>query len=221
MPVPTHLYVTFRGTFKTTPETWSFGLRFSRDNPAGEDATLGDIDIPGMATDCGTFFNTTAAKIPSDVLLTDVRGYIIGTDGRMEGNPEIVDVTASTYDGAVAPVYPTQVCCVVTHVAANRGPARFGRVFLPTAGNLGTGKVMSSTEADGIREAYTAFVKNCSDRIDLELAQSAVQLNISATGAEGFKQTVDHHEVGVVLDTLRSRRRAMVENRRAGGHIDW
>ena len=221
MPVPTHLRVVFRGTFKTTPETWSFGLKFSRDNPAGDDASLSDIDIPGMASACGTFFNTTAAKIPTDVLLTDVRGYIIGTDGRMEGNPEIVDVTSSTYDGAVAPVYPPQICLVMTHVAANRGPARFGRVFLPTAMGIGTDKRASTTDANACREAYTTFVKACSDLIDLELTQSAQQLNISDRGAEGTRQTVDHHEVGRVLDTLRSRRKGMLEERLAGGHIDW
>lgn len=221
MPVPTHLRVVFRGVFLGTPEAWSFGLKFSRDNPAGDDASLDDIDIAGMATDCQTFFGTAAAGIPQACKLIDVRGYIIGTDGKMEGNPEIVDVSGTNIVGSPSTKYPPQVCLVMTHVAANRGPARYGRVFLPTALAVQTTDLrLSTAAADGARTAYTNFVKACSDRIDLELTQSAEQLNISATGA-GFRQTVDHHEVGLALDTLRTRRRSMAEERRPGGHIDW
>jgi hypothetical protein len=221
MPVPTHLRVVFRGEFVGTPETWSFGLKFSRDNPAGDDANLGDIDIAGMATDCGTFMGTSGARFPGHCKLLDVRGYIIGTDGKMEGNPEIVDVSSLGLLGASTSTHPPQVCLVMTHVAADRGPARFGRTFLPTAAPLvSTDLRVSTANAATIREAYTTFVKACSNRIDLELTQSAVQLNISDR-AGGVRQTVDHHEVGRVLDTLRSRRRAMDEDRLPGGHIDW
>jgi len=221
MTVPTHLRVVFRGIFVGTPETWSFGLKFSRDNTVGLDASLSDVDTPGMKDAWVTFAANTASKIPNNVKLMDVRSYIIGTDGKMEGNPEIVDVSALNLIGATALAYPPQVCVVMTHVGPDRGPARFGRAFLPTAANInGTDSRMTTTVADGIRTAYTTFVKTCSDKIDLEVASSAVQLNISNVGA-GARQTVDHHEIGLVFDTLRSRRRAMLEERRAGGHIDW
>jgi len=221
MPVPTHLRVVFRGIFEGTPETWSFGLKFSRDNTVGADASLSDIDIPGMASHWGVFANTSNAGIPANAALTDVRGYIIGTDGKMEGNPEIFEVTNEDYDGVVSAKYPPQICVCVTHVAANRGPARFGRSFLPTALAMdATTSKMTTTTADNFLAAYTFFVKQCSDEIDLELTQSASQLNISAVGA-GARQEVDHHEVGLAFDTLRSRRRALVEERRVGAHIDW
>lgn len=219
--VPTHLRVVFRGIWVGTPETWSFGLHFSRDNTVGLDASLADVDTTQMKNKCKDFFLNGAAKIPSAAQLTDVRSYIIGTDNKMEGSPELVECTGENIKGVAGTIYPPQVALVMTHVAAERGPARFGRVFLPTSAPLDTDMRVSVLQTGMIRDAYVTFIKACSDQIDLDVTASAVGLNISQVGSAGHRQTIDHVECGRVLDTLRSRRRALVEERNVGGHIDW
>lgn len=220
MPVPTHFKFVFRGEYELTPETWSFGFHMSRDNESGLDAGTGDIVQANVTTALTTFFNTNAAMIPDNAKATDWRCYVIGEDGRMEGNPLVVDVSTLSLDGSTAMKYPPQVACVVTTVGADRGLARFGRFYLPTAGTIGTDSRMGSGTAQGIAEAASTFMKDVSNAVDLELTQSSEGLNISAAGA-GARQTIDHIECGRVLDTLRSRRRAMVEERYSTGHIDW
>jgi hypothetical protein len=67
-------------------------------------------------------------------------------------------------------------------------------------------------------------MKAVSDGIDLEVTQSAVGLNISATSVSnpaGVRQEIDHLEVGRVYDTLRNRRKSMLEDRIVHGPIDW
>ena len=52
--------------------------------------------------------------------------------------------------------------------------------------------------------------------------QSSTGLNVSTRGGpDGTKQVIDHVEVGRVLDTLRTRRRALLEDRQIDAHIDW
>jgi len=218
---PVHFYVSFRGIFKSTPEAWSFGLRFSRDNPAGGDANMDDIDVENMGDALKVFMQNTQSAFPDSAQFTEVRGYLIGPDGKMQGNPEIVDFTSQNVVGATANKYPPQVCLVATHVALNRGPGRYGRAYIPTAATIGTDMRVTVGVAGAFLSAYTTFVKAVSNEIDLELTQSSEQLNISRVGAGGARQTVDHHEVGRRLDTLRSRNRSMVEERLPGGHIDW
>lgn len=221
MPVPTHLRVVFRGVFLTTPETWSFGLKFSRDNTVGTDAGYGDFDLGAMKDAFTNMVQQGDSKWPTNAELSDIRAYIIGTDGLTEGTPLLEECTPDHIHGVTSVKYPNQVCMVITHVASERGPARFGRVFLPTAADMGGNTLVPSGIGNPLREIYTTFVKDCSDAIDLEGTQSSEQLNISKNGSGGTRQAVDHHEIGQVLDTLRSRRRALVENRSAGGHIDW
>lgn len=221
MTVPTHFRIVFRGVWKNTPETWSFGLHFKRNEPAGPDATLGDVDVAAMKNDCKNFFLAGASKIPSSAQLTDVRGYQIGTDGKMQGSPELVDCSDENIVGVSGSVYPPQIALVMTHVGAERGPGRFGRVFLPTSAPLDTDLRISAIQAGMIRDEYVNFIKNCSDRVDLTGIFTSSNLeNISAV-AGGAKQAVHHVECGRVLDTLRSRRRGLVEERAVGGAIDW
>lgn len=223
MPVPTHFKFVFRGVFDNTEETWSFGMHFTRTVEAGPDAGVGAIDTSGVTTALGTFFNTAAAGIPTWCTATDWRAYEIGTDGRMENEPLLVDLTTDDIDGAASGSrLPPQCALAVTTVADNRGPGRYGRFYLPTALIIELSDLrVSIANATGVATAVTAFLKGISDSIDLPgTLGSAGGLNISKSGA-GFKQDIDHVEVGRVIDTLRSRRRALLEERVVGGQIDW
>lgn len=221
--VPSHFRFTARGTFTGTPEIWSFGWHFNRVVVGGTDAGLSDIDESAVTTALGTFFGQ--GIMDSGVLLTDWRAYVIGTDNKMEGNgPLLHDATGDDIHGSGGKIYPPQVALCVTLVADNRGPARFGRMYLPgPALSLGTDRRYTDTQCDSIATAVSAFLKDVSDAIDIPgTIQSAAACNVSSRPAGGGTiQDVDHVEVGRALDTLRTRRNQLLEERHVGGQIDW
>jgi hypothetical protein len=143
----------------------------------------------------------------------------------MEADPLLVDVTGGTpVAGTFANKYPPQIACCVTLVANNRGPAKYGRLFLPgPATALSADLRIGETEATAVAEGVTLFLKAVADSIDLTLPTASSEcLNVSVRGGpDGTKQTVDHVEVGRVLDTIRTRRNKMDEERHVHGHIDW
>lgn len=223
MAVPTHFRFTARGTFAGTPEIWSFGWHMGRVVEDGADAELDDIDESGVTTALATFFG--AGIIDTTVHLVDWRAYVIGTDGRMEGNgPLLHDATGDSIAGTGTVRYPPQVAAVVSLIAANRGPAQYGRFYVPgPTAVLETDRRLSSANAQTLANAASAFLKDVSDAIDLplELGSSAAKNVSSRGGGAGTMQTVDHVEVGRVLDTLRSRRNGMIEERYVDAQIDW
>lgn len=225
MTVPTHFKFTFRGIFQGTPETWSFGVHYARALDLGGDAGLSDIDESVVSEAITTFL--AAAKVSNAVECTDWRAYVIGTDGRMEGNgPLLHEFAPNTVKGNVSDVlHPPQCTIAVTTVATNRGPARFGRFYIPgSATGLGGDWRVPAATAQEIGGAAAAFLKRISDAIDLPgSTASARGVNVSdrPLGGPGTMQDIDHVEVGRVYDTLRNRRKSLLEDREIRAHIDW
>lgn len=226
MAVPTHFRFNVRGHFAGTPEFWQTGAHFSRDVDLAGDAELGDISESGVTDAVLAFFATS--NFPTAVVLDDWRMYQIGTNGKMEGNgPKLHTFEANTYKGtASTPRYPPQVALVATLVAVNRGPARFGRMYLPSPmASMQSDLRISAADALTWATNVGAFLKAVSDSIDLPgTTLSAKGLNISpgpAGSTEGTRQEIDHIEVGRALDTLRNRRKSLLEERAVGGHLDW
>lgn len=223
--VPTHFKFVFRGVFRSSPETWSFSCRMSRDNTIGVDALLTDISVAGV--DAAVFGLMQSTLIRDTVEMVDWRAYIIGADGLMEGNgPLLREYAPAELKGTATGVqFPPQVALVVTTVGPNRGPARFGRFYLPGPSKaLQADSRLSIADAAAYVTVTTNFLKAVSDSIDLEGTQSSEGLNISpgpAGSAEGTRQAIDHVEVGRVYDTLRNRRKSLLEEREVSGHIDW
>lgn len=222
MPVPTHFKFVFRGEFVGTPEIWSFGVKFNRHVEGQADANIGDVNDGPITTAFDTFMAGGAEGFGTWARATDWRLYQIGTDGRMEGNPLFVDCTGLGIQGGAAPVYPPQIALVVTTVGDDRGPARFGRFYLPapTATFAADGR-LTVQKATDYATHVTTFLKAISAAIDLPLTVgSSSGVNISDRGG-GVKQEIDHVEVGRVLDTLRSRRNHLLEERYVHTQIDW
>lgn len=220
MPVPTHFKFTFRGDFKETPEHWSFGMHFSRDNVAGPDQTVSDIDTDAVTDALRAFFDSGVGQVPNNALATDWRAYEIGTDGRMENDPLVVDLTGEAIDGSGGMAYPPQICTVITTVAEHRGPARFGRFYLPTRLPIASDSRATASDCTNLVEAVSTFMKDVSNAIDMGVGGSSEGLNISAISG-GHRQAIDHLECGRALDTLRNRRKSLLEERVSTGHIDW
>lgn len=219
-----HFKFTFRGIFTNTPEIWSFGCHMSRLFAGAPDAGVDDIDNDAVTSALRALLsNGGSSTFGQAVHATDWRAYEIGTNGRMEGNPLVVDVSADSIGGTGGTVYPPQVSLCVTTVADNRGPARFGRFYLPgPSASLGSDLRLSAGVADGYGEAATQFLKSVSDAVDALGLRSSSGLNVSGLpSSSGTNQIIDHVEVGRVLDTIRTRRNGMLEDRQVHGHIDW
>jgi hypothetical protein len=225
MPVPTHFKVTVRGDFLNSPEHWSFGFHLTRTNVANEDATKGDVRQGDMTAALTAFM--ASGIFSNKIEVRDWRLYEIGTNGKMQNNSPILvefapGILKGTSNGAI---FPSQCSVAVSLIANNRGPAQRGRFFLPgVVTTVGDDWLLGDSVAGVIRGAATTFIKACSDAIDLDLANSAEVCNVS-TGPPGSTtgtlQVVDHVEVGRVVDTIRNRRRSLLEQYSVGGHIDW
>lgn len=216
-----HLRFTFRGDFVGTPEQFSFGFHMSRQETGQPDATVDDINTGAVTSALTAFWQQGDPAIPTNAKLTDWRAYNIDNTGHMEGNPLLVDVSAANITGGQTIKFPPQVALVITTVGANRGPARFGRFYLPTAATMDATMRMSVSSATAAADSCTAFMKAVSDAVDIPLRISGVDgINVSGIGA-GTNQVIDHLEVGRALDTLRNRRKSLLEERHVHGHIDW
>lgn len=216
-----HFRFTVRGDFTGTPEHFSFGFHMQSQVESFPDADLVDIDESAVTAAVTAFWQSGSPAIGTNAKLTDWRAYKIGTDGRMVGNPLLHDMSAANVAGGQTVRYPPQIALVMTTVGANRGPGRFGRFYLPTAVQLDADMRISVSSATAAADSATAFLKAVSDAIDLpDTTLSAAGLNVSGIGA-GTNQQIDHLECGRALDTLRNRRKSLLEDRHVHGHIDW
>lgn len=219
---PEHLKIVWRGVFLETPEEWSFSAKFSGDVTLWADAELSNINKTGMLTAYSACFNT--ADWQSSVELREWRAYKIGETGKMLGNPRIeVLPVADRQKGTSVARFPTDTSLCVTTEAANRGPARLGRFYLPgPAKPLGSDHRLSVANATAYVNTITTFLKGVSDQIDFDdvVFQGSDMLNISGVGA-GTRQDVRNIRVGRVYDRIERRRRSMEEDYQVSGTIDW
>jgi hypothetical protein len=221
MPVKTHFRIVFRGVFTGTPEIWSYSTKFSRARPLGEDATLSDISESGVSAAAAAFHEDTMFQ--DVVRLTEWRAYQIGTDGKMEGDPLLVDLSSDPSNGTgTTRAYPTDVALCVTTVGSDRGHGRYGRFYLPGPhAQLGSDRLIATSWLDPVVTRTVQFLKDVSDSIDLpgEIGSSEM-LNIS-NDSSSTSQVVQSVKIGRVLDRISRRRNAMTEDYHDSGHIDW
>lgn len=223
MAIPSHLKIVFRGVFENTEEEWSFSTKWHRTVSASPDAGVNDINDAAVTNAISALIGASGtARFSSSILATEWRAYVIGTNGRMEGNPKQV-LLATPVRGTNQNTFPSSTSLVITTVADNRGPARFGRFFLPGPACPLTDFRLTVAQAQAYGAVATAFVKSVSGAIDLPgTIESSAMVNASVLPAPGGTlQDVDRLEVGRVLDNLSTRRRQLDEERESAGQIDW
>lgn len=223
MAVPTHFKFVFRGIFENTEEEWSFSVKYRRDVQNFPDATVEDIDDAAVTAALTALMGASGVgAFSSSILATEWRAYAQGTDNRAEGDIKKV-ILGTPARGGTPNKYPSQISLCVTTVADDRGPGRLGRFYLPAPTGALTDFRLTTTIATNYAVVTTAFLKAVSDAIDLpNTTDSAPAVNISGLPVlTGTKQDIDHVEVGLVLDTIQTRRRQLVEERYEHTQIDW
>lgn len=221
MAVPHHLKIVFRGIFATSPEEWSFSTKWDTDMSFEDDPNLSDIHADQVLTACSTLFGNS--KWAAGMKMTEWRAYFIKSDGLMEGNPRQELITpGSEPQGSGGTRLPSQVSLCVTTEAAARGPARFGRFYLPgPAAAVQADWRMSEADCESYLASIVQFLKDVSDSIDVPGSTRSVDMvNISGIGT-GTMQTVKTVRVGRVYDTQRRRRSQLEEAYEVSGDIDW
>jgi hypothetical protein len=226
--VPPHIRVVARGNFVSnsgalvgTGEGWSMSWKFSDGGDGIQTgAQASDVHVENIANRLGEEIDTN--RYSNHVSLFMVTAYRIKADGKMDGNPNLFTFSGGTEPRGNGSVdYPPQVALVVTSVAQNRGPARFGRFYLPAPSVSLQGDMrLDNASAQLYLDSWVACLKDMSDEVDLGVTHSSELVNIS-TLQGGVQQGVDRLEVGRVLDTHRSRRRNLLEERVVGTHVDW
>jgi len=226
--VPKHLKVVIRGIFNGTPEIWSYSLKFKSNFTLSEDNKAARLDQAEVKAAITAFH--TGGVFTSMVWCTGWRAYDIGTDGKMEGNPVIVDYAGADIakggGGANLPI--TTSMCITTE-AANRGPGRYGRFFLPLPSqNVGTDGRWSTAGVDSVMNATLTFVKAISAASKPNDVVPMLNISAESTGSsKGYgahgpeSQEVKRLKAGLVPDVIQSRSNKLLEEYRQTSDISW
>lgn len=198
-----HLLLSLSGTVYGT-DIFNFGLRFSHDTlaPAPEPPVTVPVDV---VTACTTYFQH-AGMVSNQAHLTLIKLNEIGVDGRYVEDVTVLHEIDPYVAGASSSHQPPQVSLAVsTTTAVTRGRAHAGRWYLPLPGYLpDTDGRLASAASQDAADAAATFVGDLNDA--LTGWKAAVMSPLGAT------HRITGIRVGRVLDTLRSRRSAFVED---------
>lgn len=188
--------------------SWSLALRRSEFNLPVPD------EVPQGVIDAVTTFHTTAnIGTSSQSHLTGIKLNLIGTDGRYASDGEtVLHEFVPPVAGAGTPGMPSQCALAVTlGTAATRGRASRGRFYLPRlAGSPQADGRLTPSNVENVAEAASLFIEN------LHAALPGYRVAVTSNIGQGTIREVTHVEVGRVIDTIRTRRNSLDEDRFVG-----
>jgi hypothetical protein len=208
-----HYLIAFGGPLYTT-EIWSSSIRMSLslDSSLVEHPTWCADHIDDVVSDISDYVNSWAFGLQAKL------GYVkfnkINADGHYADPTATVErfLTGTLPEGPASTTYPAQVTtCVTHHSARARGVGSRGRMFLPvptTAISTTTGK-MAVGAGTTIATAHAIFINNLNEWPGAEPHSGAECSIVSKKDASVNKIT--SVSCGLVLDTIRTRRNALVE----------
>ncbi len=206
-----HTRVTFGGTFgavSTAVEQWSF--RFNLNGVATP-------DTPGALANVlkDAWQTHLAARCRSRVRLTQVKVANINAEGKYAGaTPPGIWTGDIAATGADNTLVPNQVALAISLTTGLRGPSSRGRFYLPLpVYSADTDGRLDAASVNTMRTAAVAFL----DAVNLA-ASNATPLSSRKVGIlsrNGTNPQVTGVRVGKVPDTMRSRRRSMLEEHSA------
>lgn len=151
------------------------------------------------------------AAFPGHTFLDGVAYYRAKADGNSTtGTWQRSAVTATTQGMGIAST-PLQIATVVTLDALGARGGRFGRFYLPGLAQGYTGGVMDTQ----IAVQFVTAVRTCLTAVNTALTAAVegdAELVVASGRGNGENRPVRQVRVGVVPDTMRSRRRSLDEN---------
>lgn len=216
MARPAHMLVTFsgiQGTQAAPLDIWTFGVRFqsNRWNP----------DAAAAAAFAGHYATHLAPLFTTRVRLQKVRVAQIGALGHVDRDSSgaymqgdaIVDTPGSTaLSSAAQGLYPPQTSLVISLGSARAGATGKGRFFLPAPADQinATDLRLSSSQVTALGNSVKSFL-NAMGSWNPANTTFGSWGGPAVVSSKGYVSQVTNVRVGRSLDTLRSRRSAMVE----------
>lgn len=207
MAFPTrHLLVNLSGRLRGN-ETWSISYRMTDPHPIGDRAAHEEL-LEGVATVTKAAWPEAGAGSPAVLDLIKVNE--IRPDGKYaQAYTLLEDIPAPGLSPTQSTTFPNQVAVVITlETGATRGLAHRGRLFLPVPiGVIGTDGLITTQIANFLATQWKAYF----DAINA--LPGGPQVVVASNVREGAMRPVTAVSVGRVLDTVRSRRTSLREER--------
>lgn len=193
------------------PERFSFGFALTTNDGSNPLFDANSTLWSDVANDVALFFADANAHIGSGARLTEVKCAHIGADGKYTGPPATF---AKDVPGGFATSirYPPQVSLAVSLVTNTYGARGRGRFYLPNpvAPVEMPDLTIGATTAEAIEGAVATMLRNVNNEPGLDM----LDLAVAVASSYGKNHRVTSVRVGRALDTVRSRRRSLVEDYR-------
>ena len=204
-----HGKLTMSGTLgaqEGSPERWSMSLSL---RPSGWfNATDSAGRREDIVADVKAFWARPASAIANIARLTQVKFAPIGVNGKYSGDPFVYDFLPVLAAGGGL-LHPYNVSLCVSLTTARRGPTGKGRIFLPLPTLAVNDQGLCGNAAvQGVAASVQTLLTALNNAPGLDVQDNEVVV----ASSKGYLSLVTGVRAGLVLDTVRSRRRALVEN---------
>lgn len=212
-----HVLLRFGGSAASGQESWSCGVRLKANGPLSNAELLefSQASVETMSEVVEGYFTSTEASFNPLCELDYVKLNPIGTDGKYLFPNDPVEFLFQTPApvGAGSPAGPLQLAyCITLRGTYRRGPAAFGRWYVPVSlsGTTGTG-VMSESGALTKANRAGTFLEDI-QLIDIGDPARVFRVRLYGDGVGGPKESgVRLVQCGNVYDTQRRRREQIEE----------
>lgn len=188
-------------------EQWTWSLSFIENFGPSTAPTEVPADV---ITAVQTFHQSSAVALGSGVTLDAIKLNEIGVDGRYTNSSATVEHFFDPPEGAAGTIQlPPQCATAVSLLTGKtRGLAHRGRFYVPRLGRtVGTDGRLTTSDQSDLLTAAAAMVGSLNTALGPDYVCGVV--SDRRTGAQ---QVVTELAVGRVVDTIRSRRRKLVED---------
>lgn len=213
MPFEPHTRVTAIGTLGNGAERFSWNLCLAYTGAPGALPQAGLADIAASIKAC---HKRPATRLAIQATLRSVKFASIGADGKYTADPVEIAVTdgAGSMPDAPQTVLP-QNALAISLETNRRGASGRGRFYLPMPvcnSQPENGYQIDSTQANGIAVSVQTMLNEILNAPGLDNVNNSLDPVLVVASTKGFNSPVTGVRVGRIVDTIRSRRRALVEN---------
>lgn len=208
MPYVPHVRLTFGGSLGTgTPrESWAGTLAIGGDGTDPMLTNLSDSELAGVAAALTAWVNRADTSMATWCTHAWTKAALIKADGRYAADPRLRTESAPLAGTVSTNTHPFQVSRVISFETALKTPSGRGRLYSPAPA--------AAVQADGMVAAANALgAANSAATLLNAINQAITGANrVVVASSKGYNSAVLSVRVGRVLDTVRSRRTALLEN---------
>lgn len=213
MPVIPHIRMSMIGRLGgTSDERFSYSVNLGRTDgtPFLGSGVEGQTFFDDCAAGAAAFHSRPATGISTAAVLEDVKFAFIGADGKYTRDP-YVKAIANVTGGSGGDLHPPQVALAVSLTTARRGPTGKGRFFLPMPTAI-VGRddlLITVLKREEITVSCQTFLNGLANQPGVDV----VDVGVTVISSKGYASIVTGVRVGRALDTIRSRRTSLPEDK--------